>query len=254
MGAILTLLRNLFLDLKGLYTEFLCQHKCSECDCLSYSDDGLFEELQRKSNLMTYVDDILDDGIIGQPLKCFMCGHLREKHGTLERRLLGTESMPNGGAIYAALQERTERARRHRRALRFAPQNRETGESMTVERDSKGLVKTEDIITGEGRSIRSGDDILIQYKAFVKGSDKAFEECWDVDEGNASKVHQSAFRLTVGRGAVVEGLDKGLVGARVGGQRRMEIPSHLAFGRASIAGQRNVDVVFVVKILAFLSD
>ena len=64
------------------------------------------------------------------------------------------------------------------------------------------------------------------------------------------------FIFTLGVGQVIEGWDKGLGGLKVGGTRRLEIPSHMAFGRTGqcfssgeCAVPPNTDVVYDVTLV-----
>jgi FKBP-type peptidyl-prolyl cis-trans isomerase len=61
----------------------------------------------------------------------------------------------------------------------------------------------------------------------------------------------TAFAFTLGGGQVIEGWDKGLVGMKVGGTRRLVIPAAQAYGSQSpsAAIPANSDLVFEVKLL-----
>jgi peptidylprolyl isomerase len=60
----------------------------------------------------------------------------------------------------------------------------------------------------------------------------------------------TAFAFTLGQGQVIEGWDKGLVGMKAGGMRRLVIPAAEAYGsQAQGSIPANSDLVFVVKLL-----
>ena len=60
----------------------------------------------------------------------------------------------------------------------------------------------------------------------------------------------TAFTFALGSGQVIQGWDKGLEGVKVGGTRRLVIPSNLAYGEAGQGAiPANADLVFVVKLL-----
>ena len=61
--------------------------------------------------------------------------------------------------------------------------------------------------------------------------------------------HQPQFRL--GRGEVIQGWDKGLVGMCVGEKRLLTIPSDLAYGARGIAGTipGGATLIFEVEML-----
>jgi peptidylprolyl isomerase len=45
-----------------------------------------------------------------------------------------------------------------------------------------------------------------------------------------TRARQAPVQLTLGAGELITGFDEGLVGMRVGGRRRLIVPSDLAFG------------------------
>jgi FKBP-type peptidyl-prolyl cis-trans isomerase len=61
----------------------------------------------------------------------------------------------------------------------------------------------------------------------------------------------SGFAFTLGSGQVIKGWDQGLVGMKVGGERRLVIPAALGYGEAGSPPKipANADLVFVVKLL-----
>lgn len=266
MGLILSTILDLIRDIIATIREVFEKHECSECGCENYNDVGFFEGIQQRSNLSTYADEMVDSGMIGRPLSCG-CGHLREKHKNLQRRLLTTDAMPNGGVVHVVMKQRAEFERRKQRGLRFST-NGSANDGMCLNEDGIQIV---DLEPGNGRVIKSGDEILMHYIAFVKGSKQVFDSSrngidmniYDKDKGSSDSnrndqgVKQNdlhdALKLTVGTGMVIEGLDRGLIGARVGGKRRIAIPARLAFGKSEVGGHYNADVEFVVEILAILS-
>jgi FK506-binding nuclear protein len=58
------------------------------------------------------------------------------------------------------------------------------------------------------------------------------------------------FSFKIGKGEVIKGWDIGIVGMAVGGERRLTIPAHLAYGNKSTSGiPANSTLVFDVKLL-----
>ena len=55
----------------------------------------------------------------------------------------------------------------------------------------------------------------------------------------------------MGSGQVIQGWDQGLLGMKVGGRRRLEIPSELAYGKRGAPGAIGPDeaLIFVVDLL-----
>lgn len=58
------------------------------------------------------------------------------------------------------------------------------------------------------------------------------------------------FSFKIGRGQVIKGWDVGIVGMAIGGERRLTIPAHLAYGSKSLPGiPANSQLTFDVKLL-----
>ena len=82
-------------------------------------------------------------------------------------------------------------------------------------------LQIEDLTVGTGATAATGDTVNVLYTGtFLDG--RVFD---------ASSLHGNvpiSFRL--GAGQVIAGWDQGLVGMKVGGKRRLTIPSSLAYG------------------------
>ena len=83
----------------------------------------------------------------------------------------------------------------------------------------KELVK-EDVKVGTGPEAKSGDTVKVQYTGRLMSGTK-FD----------SSVGRDPFEFTIGTGSVIKGWDQGVVGMRVGGKRKLTIPSRLAYGK-----------------------
>lgn len=58
------------------------------------------------------------------------------------------------------------------------------------------------------------------------------------------------FSFKVGKGQVIKGWDVGVVGMSIGGERRLTIPAHLAYGSKGMPGiPANSQLTFDVKLL-----
>lgn len=97
---------------------------------------------------------------------------------------------------------------------------------------------------GDGKEIKPGDTVKVNYLGMVYGSDKVFDETFS--EG------KSPFEVTVGKSDVITGWHLGLSGARVGSRIELVIPGDLGYG----AGGREPDIkpndtlVFVMDIVS----
>ena len=102
-------------------------------------------------------------------------------------------------------------------------------------------LQTTDLSEGSGEAAKAGDTLVMKYYGTLASDGTMFDENYTKDTG---------FTFTLGSGQVIKGWDKGLEGMKTGGERRLVIPSDMAYGEAgqgAIPG--NADLVFVVKLL-----
>jgi FKBP-type peptidyl-prolyl cis-trans isomerase FkpA len=73
-------------------------------------------------------------------------------------------------------------------------------------------------------------------------------------DGKGQQIPQptTPFTFVLGAGGVIKGWDQGVVGMRVGGQRRLTIPPDLAYGSSSPGGgiPANATLVFDITLTA----
>lgn len=102
-------------------------------------------------------------------------------------------------------------------------------------------LKTEDITVGTGKEVKAGDCVVIFYHGTLAADGKAFQG----GDNYAGGVPYRA--LTTG---FVPGFAQGLVGMKEGGERRVLIPSDLAYkDQAQGEIPANADLVFVIKLV-----
>jgi hypothetical protein len=83
-------------------------------------------------------------------------------------------------------------------------------------------LKYEDIAMGTGEQAVSGDNVKVHYTGTLEDGTK-FDS--SVDRG-------VPFEFPLGAGRVIKGWDEGVAGMKVGGKRKLIIPSGLAYGDA----------------------
>ena len=101
---------------------------------------------------------------------------------------------------------------------------------------------SEDIVTGDGATAESGDQLTVQYVGVDYETGEQFDASWDAGQ---------PFEFELGAGGVIPGWDEGIEGMKVGGRRQLTIPPELAYGPQ---GQPpdigpNATLVFVVDLL-----
>ena len=97
-----------------------------------------------------------------------------------------------------------------------------------------------DITPGSGPKAQQGDMVVVNYVGVRQADGTEFDNSYDRGQ---------PFTFTIGSGQVIDGWDQGLVGAKVGGQRQLDIPSNLAYG-----DQDKGDVIKAGSALSFVID
>jgi FKBP-type peptidyl-prolyl cis-trans isomerase FkpA len=83
-----------------------------------------------------------------------------------------------------------------------------------------------DLVLGTGATAASGNTVTVAYTGWLHDSSKVNAKGTQFDSGTLAP-------FVLGTGRVIRGMDQGLVGMRVGGQRRLVIPPELAYGNQS---------------------
>ena len=98
-----------------------------------------------------------------------------------------------------------------------------------------------DIAPGDGQEVLEGDTITAHYTGALCTDGTIFESS-----------HDSGRPATFGLNQVIEGWTVGVPGMKVGGTRRLVIPSDMAYGqrRASAQIAPNSDLVFDIELVA----
>lgn len=85
----------------------------------------------------------------------------------------------------------------------------------------------EDLEVGKGREVKSGDTVVMHYTGWLEepGEPENKGEKFDssVDRG-------TPFSTKIGVSRVIAGWDQGIPGMKIGGKRRLTIPSELGYG------------------------
>lgn len=94
---------------------------------------------------------------------------------------------------------------------------------------------------GDGDEAVNGKDVVVHYTGWLSNGTK-FDSSRDRDE---------PFMFALGAGGVIAGWEEGVAGMRVGGQRKLVIPSALGYGAAGAGGviPPNATLVFDVELL-----
>ena len=103
-------------------------------------------------------------------------------------------------------------------------------------------LKTEDLLVGTGETAQAGRQAVMNYIGYLP-SGKSFD---------SSCTGGRPFVLALGAGQVIQGWEQGIPGMKVGGHRRLFIPSSLAYGERGAGGAipPNTPLVFDVELVA----
>jgi peptidylprolyl isomerase len=101
----------------------------------------------------------------------------------------------------------------------------------------------EDMVVGEGEEATAGKKVTVHYVGVAFRSGEEFDASWNRNQ---------PFEFKLGKGQVIPGWDQGVQGMRVGGRRKLTIPSAMAYGARGAGGaiEPHEPLVFVVDLLA----
>ncbi len=101
----------------------------------------------------------------------------------------------------------------------------------------------EDIVVGDGQEATSGSKVSVHYAGVSFSTGEEFDASWNRGQ---------PFEFRLGKGQVIQGWDTGVQGMRVGGRRRLTIPSAMAYGARGAGGviKPHEPLIFVVDLLS----
>lgn len=103
----------------------------------------------------------------------------------------------------------------------------------------------EDLVEGDGKSCIKGALITTQYTGWLE----------DGTEFDSSWSRGKPFQCVIGTGRVIKGWDQGLIGMKVGGKRKLFVPSHLAYGERKMGKhiEPHSNLIFEIELLEVLT-
>ena len=122
------------------------------------------------------------------------------------------------------------------------PKNNRIGSSSAASSMPKtSTLNITELKVGDGRELKKGDEATFHYIGTLQ----------DGTEFDSSVRRDKPFSVTIGAGQVIKGWDEGLPGMKVGGKRKLLIPSPAAYGATARPGiPANSDLTFEVELLA----
>ena len=100
----------------------------------------------------------------------------------------------------------------------------------------------EEIVVGTGEEATASQTAIVHYVGVAASNGEEFDSSWNRGE---------PFTFPLGGGYVIQGWDRGVVGMKVGGRRRLVIPAHLGYGDRGAGGviAPGETLIFVVDLV-----
>lgn len=106
--------------------------------------------------------------------------------------------------------------------------------------DEKNELVIEDLVVGTGPEATAGKTVTVNYSGTLTNGEK-FDSSYDRGQ---------PFTFSLGAGDVIKGWDQGVAGMKVGGKRKLTIPSNLGYGSRDMGViPPNSTLVFEVELL-----
>ena len=96
----------------------------------------------------------------------------------------------------------------------------------------------EDLQVGSGKEAVAGSKITVNYRGTLQDGTK-FDSSYD---------RGVPFSFTLGAGEVIAGWDQGFKGMKVGGKRKLTIPSTLAYGKTGAGALIPPDATLIFEV------
>ncbi|MDH5612509.1 MAG: FKBP-type peptidyl-prolyl cis-trans isomerase [Gammaproteobacteria bacterium] len=103
-------------------------------------------------------------------------------------------------------------------------------------------LQIEDQIVGDGAEAVPGMNVEVHYTGWLTDGTKF----------DSSHDRNDTFSFKLGAGRVIQGWDQGVAGMKVGGTRKLTIPSGMGYGAAGAGGviPPNATLVFKVELIS----
>jgi FKBP-type peptidyl-prolyl cis-trans isomerase FkpA len=115
--------------------------------------------------------------------------------------------------------------------------------------DQVAALEVTELVVGQGAVATPGSQVAVHYTGWMYDHTRPENKGTEFD---SSRKSGQPFSFVLGRKQVIAGWDEGVTGMQAGGQRRLVIPSALAYGDRGAGGviPPGATLVFDVELLA----
>jgi FKBP-type peptidyl-prolyl isomerase-like protein len=111
-------------------------------------------------------------------------------------------------------------------------------------------LKVIELKVGPGATAQNGNNAEVQYTGWFQSNCQQFD--------SSRSPGRTSFTVQIGQGQVIPGWDEGLLGMKVGGKRKLIIPSDLAYGPQGQQDQQtgatiippNATLIFEIELIS----
>src|SRR5713226_2704430 len=102
-------------------------------------------------------------------------------------------------------------------------------------------LQIEEMVVGTGPEAQKGKLVEVHYTGWLTDGKKF----------DSSRDRGKPFSFQLGAGKVIKGWDEGVAGMKVGGKRKLVIPSNLAYGKSGAGGviPPDAELTFDVELI-----
>ena len=115
--------------------------------------------------------------------------------------------------------------------------------ALDEKKDEKKELVIKDIVVGTGRMAAIDNRVTVHYTGWLAADGTEFDS-------SHQRGRPVSFRL--GQGEVIKGWDRGILGMKVGGKRRLTVPPELAYGKRGAgkgAVPPNATLIFEIELM-----